>query len=275
MKIDEIKFSVLMSVYYKENPKFFRQAVESIINQTVKPSEVVIVKDGPLTESLELECNKLLQEYSGYVRFIQLEKNVGLGIALQNGVLECRYDLIARMDTDDISKEDRFEKQLKVFTENPNITICGGFIEEFSDSLQHIEGVRRVPLDQISIYKFAKRRNPFNHMTVMFKREAVLAAGNYQPFLLLEDYYLWYRLIKKKCSMINVPDILVSVRADKRMFERRGGVSYFCREISLYKIFYDDKYISFIEFLFVLNLRFWGRICPGGVRRFLYKIFFR
>lgn len=270
-----MKFSVLMSVYYKEKPECFLEAVESVINQTIKPAEIVIVKDGALTEALEEACSTLLHKYSPYIRFIPLERNVGLGLALQKGVLECRYDLIARMDTDDISKVDRFEKQLKAFIENPEIVICGGFIEEFSNSSQDIEGIRCVPLDRASIYEFAKRRNPFNHMTVMFRKQAVLDAGNYQSFLLLEDYYLWYRLILKKYSMMNIPDILVSVRADEGMIERRGGLSYFEKESRLYKLFYNDKYITLFELILVLFIRFWGRICPGKLRRIIYAYFLR
>ncbi len=275
MNIKEMKFSVLMSVYHKENPEYFLLAVESVIKQSVKPTEVVIVKDGVLTKDLENACEKLLDYYPKCIRFVSLEENVGLGLALQKGVLACKYDLIARMDTDDISKPERFEKQLKVFAENPNLAVCGGFIEEFSSTPQHIDSVRSVPLDKASIYRFAKKRNPFNHMTVMFRKQAVLDAGGYRSFYLLEDYYLWFRMIYCNYDMINIPHILVSVRAGKSMYERRGGFQYFLSEKKLYGIFLKKGYIGFFTYMFVLTVRFACRVLPKHIRSLIYTIYIR
>ncbi len=270
-----MKFSVLMSVYSKEKPEFFLEAVESVINQTINPAEIIIVKDGELTESLEEVCSILLHKYPSYIRFVSLEKNVGLGLALQRGVLECRYDLIARMDTDDISKSDRFEKQLKAFAANPSLAICGGFIEEFSNTPQQIDSIRSVPLNKEAIYAFAKKRNPFNHMTVMFNKKAVLDVGNYQPLLLLEDYYLWFRLIMHKQDMINLPDVLVMARTGKDMFMRRGGWEYFVREKKLYDIFFKEKYINIWQYMIVIFIRFMSRVIPNKIRFYLYYFFIR
>ncbi len=270
-----MKFSVLMSVYYKEKTEYFLEAVESVINQTIKPTEIVIVKDGALTEELEEACSILLHKYSPNIRFVPLEKNVGLGLALQKGVLECRYDLIARMDTDDISKPDRFEKQLKAFATDSSLAICGGFIEEFSTTPQQIDSIRSVPLNKESIYAFAKKRNPFNHMTVMFNKKAVLDAGNYQPLLLLEDYYLWFRLIMHKKDMINLPDVLVKARTGKDMFMRRGGWEYFVREKKLYDIFFKEKYINIWQYMSVIFIRFMSRVIPNKMRFYLYHFFIR
>lgn len=270
-----MKFSVLMAVYYKEIPEYFLEAVESVINQTIKPSEILIVKDGPLTEALEEACNNLLHKYSQYIRFVHLEKNVGLGLALQKGVLECQYDLVARMDTDDISKPDRFEKQLKAFAATPSLVICGGFIEEFSTTPHQIDSIRSVPLDKDSIYTFAKKRNPFNHMTVMFRKKAVLDAGNYQPMLLLEDYYLWFRLIMNKCDMLNISDVLVQARTGKDMYMRRGGWNYFIREKQLYDIFFKRHYINKTEYIGVVLVRLISRLLPNKIRARIYSNFIR
>lgn len=273
--LPQTPFSVLMSVYKKEKPEYFQMAVASVMEQTYKPSEILIVQDGPLTEELYAVCNKMKREYKELVRFVQLEKNVGLGLALQHGVKECKYDLIARMDTDDISKKDRFELQVRQFEKHVDLAICGGYIEEFYDRPNRIQTVRRVPLTESDIYEYTKLRSPFNHVTVMFKRQAILAVGNYQPFLLLEDYYLWYRLVSKKYHTKNLPIVLVSVRADEGMIARRGGLSYFIREAKLYRKFYENEYISLAELIFALCSRFMGRVCPPGVRSFLYQTFLR
>ena len=273
--LPQTPFSVLMSVYKKEKPAYFQMAVASVMEQTYKPSEILIIQDGPLTEELYAVCNKIKKEYKNLVRFVQLEQNVGLGLALQRGVKECKYDLIARMDTDDISKKERFELQVRQFEKHSDLAICGGYIEEFSDRPDRVQTVRRVPLTESDIYEYTKLRSPFNHVTVMFKRQAILDVGNYQPFLLLEDYYLWYRLVSKKYHTKNLPIVLVSARADEEMIARRGGLSYFAREAKLYKRFYKEKYISVLELMFALVSRFTGRVCPMGVRQFLYQTFLR
>ena len=268
-------FSVLMSVYRKEEPTYFRLSVESVMAQTYKPSEILIVQDGELTEELYAVCKELKFKYKDLIRFVRLDKNVGLGLALQRGVKECKYDLIARMDTDDIAKKERFELQVRQFEKHPDLAICGGYIEEFNDSPERILALRKVPLTESDIYEYTKLRSPFNHVTVMFKRQSILAVGNYQPFLLLEDYYLWYRLVSKGYHTKNIPVVLVSVRADEDMIARRGGLSYFWREAKLYRRFYNDGYIGLTEVLFALNSRLIGRLCPGWIRNFLYQTFLR
>lgn len=274
-EVSKVKFSVLMSVYEKENPVYFLQAVESVMNQTVPPSEIVIVKDGRLTEKLEFVCKRLKDKYPDCLRYVPLEKNVGLGLALQKGVLECKYDLVARMDSDDISKPNRFEKQIKEFISQPSLEMCGGFIEEFSDSPTYIDSVRRVPLDKKGISNFAKKRNPFNHVSVMFRKESVIKVGNYQSFPLMEDYFLWVRMIMANCNMKNIPDILVSVRAGRSMTDRRGGWEYFLYEKRFYKELYKNGYISIGDLYTILFVRCMVRLCPGKIRGVVYKFFMR
>lgn len=178
-----MEFSVLMSIYYKENPDYLRQCLDSLVSQTVMPTEIVIVKDGPLTDGLESVFSEYVAKNEGLYKFVPLETNHGLGFALAEGVKNCSYELIARMDTDDISRIDRFEIQLKEFESDPDLDICGSHIEEFEDDVTNIVAKRTVPLEDAAIKKYQKKRDGFNHMTVMFKKSAVLKAGNYQSYL--------------------------------------------------------------------------------------------
>ncbi len=266
-----MNFSVLMSVYAKEEPKYLREALASVMRQSTPPSEIVLVEDGILTPELYEVCGIFEKEYPNILRRISLEQNVGLGRALQCGVLECRYALIARMDTDDIAKSGRFERQLKEFAMDDTLALLGGWIEEFSSTPQEIRSIRKVPLTQEEIISFAKKRNPFNHVTVMFRKEAVLEAGNYQPMYLCEDYYLWVRMIQKRFIIRNVPEVFVSVRGDETMFQRRGGLRYFQAEMRLQKFFYRTRFITTREYCRNLVLRFIARIIPNKMRAFAYR----
>lgn len=274
-ELQKIKFSVLMSVYKKENPEWFRLAVDSIVNQTVQPTEVVIVQDGKLTGKLYKVCNDLLEKYPTLIRYLPLNKNSGLGIALQQGVLACKYDLIARMDTDDVSVPNRFEQQLKEFIANPDLCLCGGYIQEFNNNQDEIVSMRKVPITLDEIMTLCKRRNPFNHMTVMFKKTAVVSVGNYQPFLLLEDYYLWYRMIKHKYMMKNMSNVLVKARIGNGMSDKRGGYEYFLKEKMLYDVFKKDGYITDVEYRINIFFRFIIRMAPSFFRKICYKYILR
>ena len=268
-------FSVLMSVYKNENPVYFLEAVESIFHQTVIPNEVIIVQDGELTKELYDVCNKIQGKYNDLIKFIRLEKNVGLGKALQYGIENCSFELIARMDTDDIAKPDRFEKQLNVFSVDKDVVLCGGTIEEFSNSPDKIDTIRYVPLKYHEIYEYAKKRNPFNHMTVMFKKTSIQDVGGYLPFYLMEDYYLWVRMLMNNMYVVNLPDVLVSVRADANMFERRGGIQYFISELKLQRKFYSMGFINVYEFMRNVLIRGVIRVLPNKIRRIFYHEFMR
>lgn len=262
------KFSVLMSVYAKENPKFLRLAIESTINQSIKPNEIVIVKDGKLTLELDEVINDFKRNNKELINIVELKKNVGLGLALREGVNRCKYDIIARMDSDDICKYDRFEVQLQAIKNN--IDIVGSYIDEFEGNENNIISTRKVPLEKLDIYKYAKSRNPFNHQTVMFKKSAVLKVGNYKEFLWNEDYYLWMRMINENLNMINIPKSLVLVRTGKELFARRGGFKYAIVDFKLQKEFLSMKFINFNEFLKNCVLRISVRIIPNSLRKQIY-----
>lgn len=266
------KYSVLMSVYKNENAEYLKEAIQSILSQTVLPDEIVLVEDGPLTKELydviDLFCN--------YLHIIKNENNMGLGISLQIGVQQCRNEFIARMDTDDISLSDRCEKQLKYFDKHPDLAIVGGQIEEFVDVTSNIIGKRYVPIENNEISKFIKKRCPFNHMTVMFKKSKVLNAGNYQDWFWNEDYYLWIRMFLKGYNFANLPDTLVLARVGNDMYKRRGGINYFKSEKKLQRYMLDNKVISCWRYFLNVLERFIIQVfMPNSLRGFIFKKFAR
>ena len=263
------KFSVLMSVYIKENPTFLEEAVESILHQTLKPSEVVIVEDGPLTPELYQVLEKLETQSSIPIKRYPLEQNRGLGLALQYGVLQCQYDVIARMDTDDIAVEDRFEQQFELM-ETENLDLLGGHIAEFIDQPDEIVSYRRVPTKHEDIIAYQRMRSAFNHMTVMFKKEMVLKAGNYEDGLYMEDDLLWLNMISAGARTGNVDQILCKVRVGAGMFERRGGLRYLKLYRQARKRMHARGQISYGEYLKSVLIQVVVALCPGFVRQFIF-----
>jgi len=269
-------YSVLMSLYIKEKPEYLRLAIDSMLNQTDKPDEIVIVEDGPLTDSLYAVLDEYKAKYPQIVRTVRNEKNLGLGLALNVGLKECKNELVARMDTDDISKPDRCEKQLKVFAENPNLDIIGGNISEFIDSVDNRVGSRIVPQTDAEIKNYLKKRCPFNHMTVMFKKESVLKAGNYIDWFWNEDYSLWIRMYLANMTFANISETLVNVRVGKDMYKRRGSWKYFKSEARIQWFMLRNRIISLPLYLFNTSLRFCLQVLmPNWLRGWIFKKFAR
>lgn len=265
------KFSVLMSLYAKEKPTNLCECLDSILDQTALPDEIVIVKDGPLTEELENVLKKYVTQNLNLYRFISLPENRGLGLALAAGVPQCRNELIARMDTDDVCRKDRFEIQLKEFGKDPDLDICGSHISEFEDDINHIVAQRKVPLGHAEIKEFQKRRDGFNHVTVMFKKSAVLKAGNYQSCMLMEDTYLWVNMFLAGCKAKNIDDFLVYVRIGKDMFERRGGLSYYKKYKQGRKKVRATGYIGFFDYYYTLLIQLMVALLPNKLRGWIFK----
>lgn len=268
------KFSVLLSLYKNEKPEYLRQSLESILNQTVLPDEIVLVKDGLLSDDLE----NVLCEYdhkSNLFRFVQFRENRGLGLALRDGVIACQNELIARMDTDDICNPERFEKQVEFFERYPNITLLGSWITEFSHDANNPDTITKLPCLHEEIVSYAKKRNPFRHMTVMFKKSAVLTSGNYRDFLWFEDYDLWVRLLQNGYRTANIPEVLVNVRADDDMFSRRGGNAYLKQEIKFMIFLNRISFLSKIEMFNNILIRTIIRLCPNSLRKIFYISFLR
>lgn len=264
------KFSVLLSLYKSEKPEFLRQALESVLNQSVLPDEIVIVKDGSLTEELE-DVLKDFSNKSKLFRFLPFKNNRGLGLALRDGVEACRNELIARMDTDDVCKPDRFEKQLHYLKQHPEIALLGTAIEEFSEDINNPDSKTVLPLVHSDIVDFAKKRNPFRHMTVMFKKKAVIQSGNYRHFLWFEDYDLWVRMIKNGNMTANLPEILVSVRAGEDMFARRGGLKYLKQDLKFQMHLYNLKLIGVFGLFINIIIRSLVRVLPNSLRVIVYR----
>ena len=270
MENNDIKFSVLMSVYFKESPSYLEAALSSIFTQTVMPDEVVLVEDGPLTFELDETISKFEKEYPTILKVIKFETNRGLGQALHDGLLECSNEIVFRMDTDDISHKDRFEKQLKIFQEK-DIDAVGSNITEFDETMTNITSHRIVPEQDEDIKKMAKSRNPMNHMSVGFKKSAVLNSGNYIDMMYFEDYYLWVRMMAKGYKFYNIQDFLNDVRGGNDMIKRRGGKKYIKPIINFEKAILKLGYISKFEYLKNTTKRIIGSLIPNGLRFFLYK----
>ena len=270
-----MKFSICTSVYRNDNPEYVRQAFDSLIWQTLRPDEIVVVIDGPVPEALY----SLVQEYTDkypVFKIVEFKDNRGLGQAMRTAVEVAKYDIVARMDSDDIAVPNRFEEQLMFLEKNPDITVVGGQIDEFIDSPGNIVGSRIVPQCNEDIYKYIKSRCPFNHMTVMFRKADVLAVGNYQDWHYNEDYYLWIRMAEAGCKFANLPDTLVNVRVGKDMYQRRGGWKYFRSEAGLQRYMLQRKIISLPRYLYNVFGRFVIQVAmPNGLRGFVFQNLFR
>jgi glycosyltransferase involved in cell wall biosynthesis len=265
-----MKFSCLMSCYAKDDPKALKECFESLLAQTRRATEIILVKDGPLTKDLE----NVIEVYSNKlpIQIITIAENKGLGHALNMGVRACKYEIIARIDADDICAPDRFEGQLKQFEIDPNLDVVGTWISEFENDPNQIYAYRELPVNHEDIFKYAKKRNPINHMTVAFKKKSVIDAGNYDPdFKFAQDYLLWANMLMRGCRFMNIPRYLVNARAGIEMLQRRGGRNYFSYEIGLQKKFYEIGLIGRIEFLSNLVIRGFVRLIPNGFRGFIYK----
>lgn len=269
-------FSVAMSVYKNDNPIFFDRALQSITeNQKVMPTEIVIIVDGPVDKKINAVIEKYSEKY-GNLNVIRLDKNAGLGNALKLAIENAKYELIARMDSDDVSAPNRFEQQLEIMTKNSAVDIVGGDISEFIGDENNIVAKRKVPILDKEIKEYLKTRCPFNHMTVMYKRSAVLKSGNYIDLFYNEDYWLWIRMVENNCIMANTGTILVNARVGEDMYKRRGGKQYFNSEMFLQKYMLKNGIINLPTFVLNSSKRFVVQmLLPNAIREWVFKTFAR
>lgn len=269
-------FSVLMSVYRNDRPEHFRAAVESVtVRQTLPPSEVLIVIDGPIPEELRKTVLELAAEIP-VIKLVWLEKNGGLGNALRIGMEAVSNELVLRMDSDDISLPDRFEKQVSYMQAHPECDLLGGQIAEFIDNESNIVGIREVPCKPEDILARMNGRCPFNHVSVAMSRSRVLSVGNYLDWHFNEDYYLWIRMAEAGCGFANLPDVLVNVRVGKEMYARRGGWEYFMSEKGLQDYMLHHGMLSWPHYIFNVSVRWCVQVLmPGWLRGFVFQKFFR
>lgn len=258
--------SVLMSVYKKENPQFLKRALESIYAQTLKADEIVLVEDGEIPPALE----EVISRYPD-LHIVKLEKNLQLGRALEAGLKACQHELVARMDTDDIMMPDRLEKQYRFMMEHPEIVACGGDIAEFTEE-DTILREKHMPTAPQELYRYGKKRNPLNHMTVMFRKSAIEAVGGYRHFPGLEDYDLWSRLLAHGYQIANIPEVLVKARIGDSFASRRGGWAYFKRYLRLRKEQHRSGYLNIMEYIVACFLTFGMTVMPEKLREKAYAV---
>lgn len=268
-------YSVLMSVYHGESAENFDQAIQSVFNQTFLTNDFVIVCDGPLTSELNDVLCKIPEQYKEIVKIVRLPQNVGIGAASNIGIQNCKNELIAKLDSDDIAMPKRFELQCKRFEENENLTVLGGFIEEFDKDPDKPFSVREVPLTNEGIRHFARRRQPFNNTTVMYRKSAVLSVGNYGNLRRNEDYDLYIRLLHAGYYSENLQDVLVKVRVDQQACARRASWSTFKGCVKSRWGAFKIGYSSFIDFCFCFFGVAFICICPAKLQQLLYKKKFR
>ena len=265
-------FSVLISVYRNDKPSDFRTAVESIsVMQTLPPDEIVLVIDGPVPEPLSQMIKSLEKEIPA-LRPIWLKENSGLGNALRIGLEACSNEIVARMDADDISAPDRFEKQISYLDIHPEISVLGGQITEFIGQPDNIIGCRSVPLSPEKCRKYYQDRDPLNHMTVMLRKSEILSVGGYLPWHLDEDTYLWGRTLKGGYNLANLSETLVNVRVGKEMYARRGGWKYFKSDSKIIKWKLKNGLTPKSRFLYHYSVRFIIQVLmPNSFRGFIFK----
>lgn len=249
-----IRFSVCMSIYQKDSPEFLIEALDSIIKQTLVPNEIVLVEDGPIPSDLEEIVCKYEREYD-FIKVIRVPQNGGLGKALQIALENSTYNVIARMDSDDISLPNRFEKQIRFLMANPNVDIVGGDSAKFQTSIQEIIGYRHPKLTDSDIKQQLKNRSPFSHVTIMAKKEAIIKAGGYVEIFNQEDYYLWARMANEGCKFANIKDVLVYVRV-LGLGSRRGGWKYFRNELFMQQYLLKSQIIGLPKYIYNILIKF-------------------
>ena len=267
--------SVLMSVYKNDKPAYIIEAVESIINQTLPPKQIVLVVDGPVGEDVTKVLNDLNEKYE-ILELYPLEHNVGLGRAMKYGSEKCKYEFIARMDSDDISLPDRFEKQMKCFENDAELSMVGTNGQEFFETLDNLANIKSVPETHEEIVEFMKGRCPFCHNAVIMKKQILLDAGGYQDWFYAEDWYLWIRMYLAGAKFYNIQENLVLIRINYDTYERRGGIKMYKSIKNLLKYMKKHKIIGFAKCLKETIKRFIGHVLvPKKLKKKLYMKFMR
>lgn len=271
---DTCSYSVLMSIYKQENPAYLIQALDSMLNQTVFPSEIVMVKDGPLTRDLENVLNRYDAKYPGLFNFVSYDVNHGLGYALRQGMLACSNEIVARMDTDDIARPDRMEKQLAAI--DGGLDMVGSDVIEFVTSPNDPVAVTDLPKGIDAIRSYSKRRNPFRHPPMTFKKSKVIEAGNYSSeFLYFEDWDLFNRMLACGCQADNLSEPLVAMRVSEDFYARRGGLQYLKYAKLFKKAQVMRGYFSNLDYLCSYLPHVVLCLMPNFLRAYLYRVLLR
>ncbi|MDY3359778.1 MAG: glycosyltransferase [Clostridium celatum] len=268
---ENIKYSVLMSVYYKENPVWLKESIQSMLDQTIKCNEFVIVKDGPITKELDLIINEFVEKKPELFRVISLEKNLGLGLALKIGVENCSNEWIARMDSDDYSKPYRLEKTIEFIKKHPEVDLVGSWHNEFSENKSNIISIKKLPETNDEIIQYSKRRNPFSHPSVFIRKQKIIEAGNFRGYHLVEDYDMWIRMIRNGCKCYNIQEDLISVRVSGDLYKRRGGIKYLKSILKFKFEMYNVGHMNFFDFIVSSLSSIIVCLIPSFLREIIYK----
>lgn len=270
-----MNYSVLMTVYIKDNPDFFKKSILSMVNQSVPTNDLVIVKDGPITEELQNVIDEIDKKFPGIINQVSLKNNVGLGLALNEGLKACKNDIVARMDADDISLKIRCEQQLKEFIKDTSLDIIGCPVDEFIGSEENLICTRPVPESHEEIYKYAKQRDPFNHPTVMFRKSKVLAVGGYKDLRKNQDTDLWIRMLMDGCKAKNLNQSLLLFRFEEDTYKRRKNWLNTKLLIGIRYKAYKIGFNSFFDFLKVSIIQLLIYIMPVSFQKWIYQKFLR
>lgn len=276
-----MKLTVVVPIYKNNDARQLRVSLDSLQRQTLLPNEILVVADGPVSTELEREVERLKVKVQSSklpieVNYQKFEQNEGLGEAMRKAVLVANGDYIARMDADDICLPNRFEKQMNCFEKDANLSVVGGQIAEFDGDVENISGRRVVPLEHEEIVSYMKSRNGMNHVTTILKKKDLIDSGNYQSFFLLEDYYLWVRMIQCGCRFKNINEDVVLVRAGKEQMDRRGGLEYFKRQCEVFKYMLKTDFISLPRFLAsIIERGIVHVLLPVPMRSHFYSVFLR
>lgn len=261
-------FSVLISIYRKEKPRWFKEALDCVFAQTIQPTEIVLVEDGPLTP----ELYSIIDEYSKkhpIFNIIKNNVNIGLGLSLRKGVNACNNDIIARMDTDDILPVDRFEKQIKKIEEGYDVVSCWSTL--FLNQKENVIAVKIRPEYHDDIVKLAHKRSPVCHAAAFMRKKAVLEAGNYWHRQYYEDYNLWVRMIINGAKFYNIQESLYYVRTTEDQLSRRSGLSYLKNEIKNFKEFYKMGFYTIGDLIRNSSIRIVVRLMPKELHEMIFK----
>lgn len=266
---DKVNFSVLMSLYFKENPEYLNMCLLSLHQQSLQATEIVIVLDGEVGCDLHLVLDSWKDILP--IKIYPLDANVGLGKALNYGLYKCSYNIVARMDTDDICKSIRFSTQVPLFYNDKNLALVASAIQEFEGDVEHKKGIRFSYTCESDVREYAKKRNPFNHMSVVYRRDVILSLGGYVHHLYMEDYNLWLRLLSSDAKCINIPEVLMDVRGGENLLARRSGFEYVKSEWQLLSLKKELRYDSLLNSYIVFILRSTPRLLPKKMLAIIYR----
>jgi glycosyltransferase involved in cell wall biosynthesis len=269
------KVSVVITTYSGDNVTELSESIDSILNQTHLPAEIVLIEDGPLSSDLKSVVKNYQDRYHDLFSITSLETNRGTGYARRIGVENATHEFVAMMDADDISISERIDIQAQYLHRHPEVDAVGGYIAEFTTDMDSPHSVRRVPLDPETIASKARFRSPMNQTTVMARRTALLEADNYRDVARMEDYGLWVRMLTNGSTLANIPKVFVKVRGGDAMYTRRGGWEYLREEIRLQREFLTLGFVSPLIAVMNLCIRIPTRLMPNRIRGILYSQFLR